>query len=232
MGGSHLANLYYYMMTYLHIEGSESLAPPHANITLQETMHYRYLPGGVTLKHALRAFAHEVENRNIRAPGLLILDMDVNNLIRYSADEYLLLIHKISSYVSHIVQSGIRVVWVDIAAVPSLNSTREEAGKFKHVSNAVVNAVNFYAFETMTRVGAAYVQQWRFTNAWRDELICPGRTHTMCFNNVMYDEPYVTAAGHATAQYLINVACGQASSDTESEYRDDRDGGGRDSAGG
>ena len=195
-------------MTYINVPSSSVLGPPHTNLTFYESLSYNYRPTGQQLKDVVRDLAHQITRGTLSSPGAIILDLDVNNLIIFSEDQYLLMVHKLASYIYHIKKKGIETIWVDMAAVPPLNLTKiDKSGPHRHASNSGTNALNFFTYETLTRAGATYIPQWRLTDGWRNDLVCPGETHSMCFNKTPSESPRITPPGHATAQLIMQNLC-------------------------
>ena len=133
-----------------------------------------------------------------QAPPLIIISIGEWPIVSRPIGDYLLSMDGIISILKTIQRYGSKVIWQEMIAVKHKDAMNRP-------SNYLIGAMNYYICSRLAKADIPCVPYWKYTMPWADDLLCPGNTHTMCYEKGYLE---VLPPGHMASQYLLQVACG------------------------
>ena len=198
-GDSHIRNFFYYTMKQLNpaltVHILNDIAEKH-DLNWQP-----YVYKWNTVLSTMNAFLVDFMERAVlyESSSLLVINTGVWQLLTRPLVDYMAGIEKIVQHLRVLSNMGIKIVWQQLPAMPN------NAYAFRwDISNHVIAALNHHTCNRLRDVvGVTCSGNFVTSLAWSEELLCPGRTHTMCFQ----ENFNVLPPGRVASQMILKNIC-------------------------
>ena len=165
---------------------------------------FKWIPSTFVFQRFLFDYLEKAKTQEVAK--VLVLDLGIWPIISRPLVDYILAIQDISYVLKQVARSGASVVFQPMGALPQ-NPFQIRAD----ISNHLVGALNYYVCEKLEKVASITCSpNWKLSLSWSNDLVCPGNSHTMCFN----DEFLVTPPGRVTSDMTLKHVCSKVHTDT------------------
>ena len=130
-------------------------------------------------------------------PPVIIISVGEWPIVSRPIGDYLLSMTDIIKLLYALQQRGTTIIWQEMIAVKNIAATNKP-------SNDLIAALNYFICSRLEDLGIPCIPYWKYTMPWTEELLCPGKTRTMCYDQGFLD---VLPPGHLAAQFIFRTLC-------------------------